>query len=84
MIADLVEGSVEENLNRFGACTCPRCRADAMALALNHISPKYVVLEKAAKMPMRNFYERKYSAEILVALVQACIIVAKNPNHKKI
>ena len=83
VMEDLVEGKVEENLKRFDACTCPRCRADATALALNHISPKYVVVEKSALTPMRNFYENKYAAEILVALVQACITVAKNPFHDK-
>ncbi len=81
VMEDLVGDKVEENLVRFGACTCARCKADAMALALNHLSPKYLVLEKQARMPMHNFYEKKYTVEILVALVQACIQVAKHPNH---
>ncbi len=77
----IVEDGLEENLKRFDACTCPRCRMDAMAIALNRLTPKYVVVDRGAVSALKDVYEKKYMADTLVAMVQACIEVAKNPRH---
>lgn len=77
----VVEDGLDENLRRFDACTCPRCRMDALAIALNRLAPKYVVVDRGAVSALKDVYEKKYMAETLVAMVQACIEVAKNPRH---
>ncbi len=77
----VVEDGLDENLRRFDACTCPRCRMDALAIALNRLAPKYVVVDRGAVSALKDVYEKKHMAETLVAMVQACIEVAKNPRH---
>lgn len=77
----VVEDGLEENLKRFDACSCPRCRMDAMAMALNRLAPKYVVVARGAVSALKDVYEKKYMADTLVAVVQACIEVAKKPRH---
>ena len=55
-VEEIVSNSLDRLSKEGNFCTCPRCRMDIMAYALNHITPKYVVtqLEKSTqKYPTR-------------------------------
>ena len=72
---------LRENQERFHTCTCNRCTVDVLALTLNEVRPKYVVVQKGAVSALTSFFEKKYMTDLLVAMVKACIQVAKNPRH---
>lgn len=79
----LIRDKVLDYMNKFGICTCDRCVTDTTALALNHVPPKYVVVDREAVSPLKNYYERAYVGEITVALSRACIVVGGNPYHDR-
>ena len=55
-------------------------KKDIAAIALNRLAPKYVVIgEDDAKA--RREAEEKYSSEVTAALVQAILLVKKEPRH---
>ena len=43
IMEDLVENKLGELMRSADMCCCGRCRADAKALALNKLPPRYVV-----------------------------------------
>lgn len=77
----LVEDKADKYIKSAGVCTCPRCRIDVIALTLNKLPSKYVVLQKSDMVPMLSVYENRYSANILSQLMSACEIVKQHPRH---
>ena len=45
----LVEEKAPKYVEMFGLCTCKRCMEDVKAYTLNHLPPKYVVLEQIGR-----------------------------------
>lgn len=81
VLEEIVKERVETYMRKFDVCTCPRCVADIMALTLNGLTPKYVVIDKKAGSPMLNYLETQYAGAITTQLSQACITVKNNPYH---
>lgn len=81
VLEGIVKDRVETYMRRFGVCTCPRCVADIIALALNGLPPKYVVIDKKAGSPIFNYLETQYAGAVATQLSQACIVVKNHPNH---
>ncbi|MEA5083836.1 MAG: late competence development ComFB family protein [Lachnospiraceae bacterium] len=81
VLEEIVKERVETYMRKFGVCTCPRCVADTIALALNGLTPKYVVIDKKAGSPMFNYLENQYAGVVTTQLSQACITVKNNPYH---
>lgn len=79
----LVEEKAEKYIKLFGLCTCDRCKEDVKALALNHLPPKYVVIDEHERIPKLTFYEGKYSSDITAQLLQACKAVMNTPHHNR-
>ena len=79
----LVEEKAEKYIKLFGLCTCERCKEDVKALALNHLPPKYVVIDENDRIPRLTFYEGKYSSDITAQLLQACKAVMNTPPHDR-
>ncbi|MGI5962457.1 MAG: late competence development ComFB family protein [Lawsonibacter sp.] len=77
----LVKEKLERYVKLFQLCNCPRCLADAEALALSRLPAKYVVLPKATCSPMLNFYRAKYDSEVSAQVVFACKQVLEFPRH---
>lgn len=77
----LVEEKADEYIKRLGVCTCPRCRADVIALALTSLPAKYVVMHHDAMIPMLTLYFNQYNVEISAQLARACMQVLQNPRH---
>lgn len=72
---------LEQQMERYGVCTCSRCRADVEALALTKLPAKYIVVDKSTVAPMIGFYENRFRVNILTQIIRACIQVKDNPHH---
>ena len=68
-------------MRQFDVCTCDRCVADTIALALNGLTPKYIVTSPAAVDPLIGFYTNKLISDITVEATKACITIKDNPRH---
>ena len=82
IVANVMEKVVLERLDdafsKFKCCKCDRCRKDVVALALNKLPPRYVVVDEkdiSAYAAMIN------TAEVTTAIVQAVLQVRSNPRH---
>lgn len=73
---------LEQQMERYGVCTCSRCRADVEALALTKLPAKYIVVDKSTVAPMIGFYENRYRVNILTQIIRACIQVKEEPHHE--
>ena len=79
----LVEEKAPKYVEMFGLCTCKRCMEDVKAITLNHLPPKYVVLEPGDRVPRLTVYEGKFSSDITSQLLQACRLVMERPHHSR-
>lgn len=79
----LVEEKAPKYVKMFGLCDCKRCLEDVKALALNHLPPKYVVVDQGDRVPRLTFYEGKYSSDVTAQLLKACSKVAERPHHSR-
>lgn len=79
----LVEEKAPKYVKMFGLCSCKRCMEDVKAITLNHLAPKYVVLERGDMVPRLTVYESKFSSDITAQLLQACKLVNERPHHSR-
>lgn len=79
----LVDERLERYVRMFGLCTCPRCLADARALALTRLPSKYVVLSASAATPMLSLYRAKFESLVIAQVIQACKTVMESPRHQE-
>lgn len=79
----LVEEKAPKYIEMFGLCSCKRCLEDVKAITLNHLPPKYVVLERGDMIPRLTVYEGKFSSDITAQLLQACKLVMDRPHHSR-
>ena len=77
----LVEEKAPKYVKMFGLCSCERCMEDVKALTLNHLPPKYVVLEQGDMIPRLTVYEGRFSSDITAQLLKACKVVSNTPHH---
>ena len=77
----LVEEKAPRYVQMFGLCSCQRCMEDVKALTLNHLPPKYVVVEQGDMIPRLTVYESKFTSDITAQLLQACKLVMERPHH---
>lgn len=81
LMEDIVLNNVEAVLRAGGGCCCELCKADAAALALNHLPPRYVVTDMGRMMVKLSSYEAQFRADVLAALSEAAARVHSNPRH---
>lgn len=79
----LVNETVDKWMQQFGTCTCSRCRADVIALALTNLPSKYVVVGRNAAAPLMNFYSQQFSGAVTVEVTKACTKVMERPHHNR-
>lgn len=79
----IVKDKAMKYMKQFGNCSCRRCEADTIALALSKLPPKYVVAKEDSVSPLVNFYEDHYAGQVIVEITKACIVVNKNPRHNR-
>ncbi len=81
MMQLLVEEKIDKYMKMSGVCTCSKCRNDVLALALNKLSAKYVVMKPSEMVLRSDMYKNRYSGEIIAQLLCACDKVKENPTH---
>jgi competence protein ComFB len=85
-IKNFMEDVVESYVNDVCStdkelCDCERCRLDVMALALNDLKPKYVVLPKGYAYARMDELEAQFQADTIVAVTKALKLVKESPRH---
>lgn len=66
----------------YGLCRCDKCRLDVIALALNQLSPQYVVTEKGALLASADILVMQKSTDYLSAVLSAVRMVESSPRHE--
>ena len=77
----LAEERADKYIGLFGLCTCKRCRDDVLAITLNELHPKYVVMRPSELTIRFDMYANRYSSEITAQLLRACKEVMEHPRH---
>lgn len=78
----LVEAKTDKYMKMFGLCTCPRCRADVIALSLNKLPAKYIVEKEENIIPLLAIFEEPYNTAVVSQVMIACKKVMEHPRHK--
>lgn len=81
VMARLAEDKADKYIKLFGLCTCERCKRDVIALALNTLPAKYVVMPEWEFSIRFDMYANRYSSELTAELLRACKEVMDNPRH---
>ena len=84
---NLLEGEVINVVNSYigeigTACECDKCKMDIAAIALNNLTPQYVVTEEGSLYAKVNNMNSQFNTNIVMEVTKAMAIVAKNPHHK--
>ena len=77
----LVEEKADQYMTLFGLCRCSRCRNDVLALALNQLPPKYVVMPVRELTPRLSIYEGRFNSAVTAQILRACKEVLEHPRH---
>jgi len=82
ILANTMESIVTEKLEsvlaRFQCCKCDRCKKDIVAIALNKLPPKYMVLAEGQPTPIITTQE---NAQVVSAIIQAVLTVRNHARH---
>ncbi|MBO8128014.1 MAG: late competence development ComFB family protein [Peptococcaceae bacterium] len=82
IVAEMLEEVLDELKKRMpDLCTCERCREDIMALALNRLSPRYVVRDEGEIYTKVNMDQLGGKAEVVTAILHGCEVVKNQPRH---
>lgn len=74
----IVLEKLESALARFQCCKCDRCKKDIVAMALNKLPPKYMVLPEGQPTPD---IDPQTNAQVVAAVIQAILGVRAHPKH---
>ena len=74
----IVLEKLESALARFQCCKCDRCKKDIVAMALNKLPPKYMVLLEGQPTPD---IDPQTNAQVVTAVIQAILAVRAHPRH---
>lgn len=81
----VVESELENMLKKYpDVCKCRKCRNDIMAIALNHLPPKYYNTNTGYMFLYNDINcDDDYTDMALKALKNAINVVAANPKHNE-
>ena len=85
---NLMEHEVKHNLKLILQtsndikCQCEQCKLDIMAIALNSLSPKYIVTEKGLLYSKLATLNQQFNTDVVSALAKAINIVNDKPRHE--
>ncbi len=78
VIVEIYGDYKKHNLNY---CTCDRCRADTIAIALTKLKGKYAVSPEGEIFAKISRDDRQVRADALMVILEAIEQVGKRPNH---
>lgn len=72
-----IKSKLEDALSKFQCCKCDKCKMDVIAITLNNMPSKYIVVEEAEieKQMLR------YQGNVVPAIIKAIIEVKAKPRH---
>ena len=62
-------------------CTCERCQADIIAIALTKLKGRYAVSPQGEILAKISREDRQVLADALIVIMEAADLVSKQPNH---
>jgi len=68
-------------VDKTDVCTCEKCRADILALALNKLPARYVVTSKGRVYTKLSELQLQFRADIVRELAKAMDFVSRKPQH---
>lgn len=80
LMEELVLSRLDSTLMRFNCCKCNKCKKDIAALTLNKLEPRYVVMKRDDNQK-KKYADEEYGSAVTGALVQAIMLVKKEPRH---
>lgn len=85
-LVNVMEGLVMETIEEVlktqkDACGCRRCRLDMAAIALNKLTPAYVVTAEGEVLLRTSSLKQQFKVDIIRAVTEALALVKKNPHH---
>lgn len=81
----VVEDALADVLQQSNhVCDCEECKVDIMAIALNHLPPKYVGTRKGEVFTKLNTLSNQFNSDAVIEITKAIDIVNKKPNHEKL
>ena len=86
---NLMEHEVRYTLNHILTtdndikCQCDQCKLDIMAVALNSLSPKYIVTEKGLLYSRLAIMNQQFNTDVVTALAKAINMVNNSPRHEQ-
>lgn len=63
-------------------CKCKQCRLDVAAIALNYLSPRYVVTKRGETYSRAESLEIQRDVDVITAINKALHIVKNKPRHE--
>lgn len=81
LMEDIVLQNLDTVMTAEGGCTCDACRSDVVAYALNHLSPHYVATRQGRLMVKLQSYELQSRADVVAAISEAAVQIARSPRH---
>ncbi len=82
-IEDIVMDKLARTIAMLRGCECERCKKDVMAMALNELSPAYLVLEAREMEEAVRALRQAWEVKVASALIKAVQTVKVHPNHEK-
>jgi len=80
---DLVEEIFPQVAKRMNLCSCQRCRADVMAIALNNMIPKYVASTKGETLARHLEFYTHQKTDVLRELIKTMMTVKDKLNYSE-
>ena len=82
MMQELVQQELDSVLSHYpDVCRCERCLLDIQALALNHLTPHYVVSQQGEVYAKIEYMSLQRQIDVQSALTKAVHIVKERPRH---
>jgi competence protein ComFB len=78
---DMMADKLAHTTKVLGACDCPRCQQDILALALNQLPAAYAVAETIDEPRYLAKLKGVYEVKVTAALIKAIQQVKINPRH---
>jgi len=78
---DCVAHTIDGILRDIKCCACEKCKCDITAIALNSLSPKYVVTRRGQLYTKLGTLRQQFEVDIIAAITKAAVIVGRNPRH---
>ncbi|MBR3839726.1 MAG: late competence development ComFB family protein [Erysipelotrichales bacterium] len=77
-----VRERLDEIIEKEGGCNCVKCYIDILALACNHLPPRYVNTEEGELYKRIEVYRRQQKMDVDVEIYKAIKVVRAHPRHK--